>query len=327
MSDKSVAEKAHVKPGARIAVLNRVPGIVESLGLPGDVSFVRPDAADLVFLFASTHAELEAQMPSLVAGLTPGAALWVFFRKGSKAAGLDMNRDSVWSLAEGLGMRPLGLVSVDSEWSAFRLRPATTPQAGAGRGLDDISRISAFMLEVDRLKGVLRQTRPLAVDRPENSAEHSWQVALLATLLASYSPVPVDVARAVEILLVHDIPEIQIGDVIVYAGRDPERERQEEQAARDIFGMLPEPHATRCFDLWLEYERRLTPEARYAYAIDRLMPVLHNLQRGGGTWREHGIALDQVLSVNLVTGEALPEVWSQIRAMVVACFDEIGASD
>jgi len=191
--------------------------------------------------------------------------------------------------------------------------------------LDDISRISAFMLEMDRLKGVLRKTRPLAVDRRENSAEHSWQVALLATMLASYSTQSIDVARAVEILLVHDVPEIVIGDVIVYADEDPERQQAEARAARDLFGMLPEPHATRCFDLWLEYEQRETPESRYAYAIDRLMPILHNLQQGGGTWREYGIELEQVLAINAVTGNALPEVWDQVRARVTVCFEEMAS--
>jgi putative hydrolase of HD superfamily len=192
--------------------------------------------------------------------------------------------------------------------------------------LDDISRITSFILEMDRLKGVLRKTQPLAVDRLENSAEHSWQVALLATLLVSYSSEPVDLGRVVEILLVHDIPEIVIGDVIVYSGHDPSRQQDESRAARELFGMLPEPDATRCFERWLEYERRETPESRYAYAVDRLMPILHNLQRGGGTWREFGITLDQVLAVNGVTGEALPEVWDHVSSQVAACFADMSAS-
>ena len=124
MSDKSVAQKAHVKPGTTIAVLNRVPGIVELLGLPDDVSFVEPADAQLVFLFVNTRAELEAQMPQAVAALAPQAAIWVFYRKGSKAAGLDMSRDTVWAIAERLDMRPLGLVEIDDTWSAFRLRRA-----------------------------------------------------------------------------------------------------------------------------------------------------------------------------------------------------------
>ena len=124
MTGKTVAQKARIKPGTTVAVLNRVPGVVESLGLPEGVTFVAPTEAQLVFLFASTSGELDAMMPPAVAGLAPGAALWVFFRKGSKAAGLDMNRDSVWAVAERLELRPLGLVSIDDTWSAFRLRPA-----------------------------------------------------------------------------------------------------------------------------------------------------------------------------------------------------------
>jgi hypothetical protein len=124
MTRRSVAEKARVKAGTTVAVLNRVPGIVESLGLPEDVTFVEPKDAQLVFLFVSTRAELDALMPPAVAALAPKAAIWVFYRKGSKASGLDMSRDSVWEVAERLDMRPLGLVSVDGTWSAFRLRSA-----------------------------------------------------------------------------------------------------------------------------------------------------------------------------------------------------------
>ncbi len=122
MAAKTVAQKARVKPGTTIAVLNRVPGVVESLGLPRGVAFVKPAAAQLLFLFARTRAELETRMPPAVAALGPSSAIWVFFRKGSRDAGLDMNRDTVWAVAEKLGLRPLGLVSVDETWSAFRLR-------------------------------------------------------------------------------------------------------------------------------------------------------------------------------------------------------------
>jgi hypothetical protein len=129
VSTKTVAQKARVKPGTTIAVINRVPSIVESLGLPKDVSFVKPAAAQLVFLFVRTRAELEKEMPKAVAALGPGAAIWVFFRKGSKDAGLDMSRDTVWAVAEKLHMRPLGLVSIDKIWSAFRLRQSESEAA------------------------------------------------------------------------------------------------------------------------------------------------------------------------------------------------------
>jgi hypothetical protein len=124
VTDKTVAAKAHVKPGTTIAVLNPVPGVVESLGLPEGVTFTGPAEAQLVFLFVNTCAELEARMPSAVTALAPKAAIWVFYRKGSKAAGLDMNRDSIWAIAEKMDLRPLGLVGIDETWSAFRLRPA-----------------------------------------------------------------------------------------------------------------------------------------------------------------------------------------------------------
>ncbi|HEX2205023.1 MAG TPA: hypothetical protein VHG91_17060 [Longimicrobium sp.] len=124
MREKTVAEKARVKAGARIAVLDPAPGVVEALGLPDDVAFVAPEEAELVFLFVRTRAELDARMPAAADALAPDAALWVFFQKGSKAAGLDMNRDDVWAVAEKKGMRPLGLVGVDDTWAAFRLRRA-----------------------------------------------------------------------------------------------------------------------------------------------------------------------------------------------------------
>lgn len=113
-----------MRPGTSVAVLNRVPGVVESLGLPEDVEFVGAGDAQLVLVFVTTRAELDALLPPAVATLATGASIWVLFRKGSAAAGLDVNRDSIWSVAEGTGLRPLGLVSVDDTWSAFRLRPA-----------------------------------------------------------------------------------------------------------------------------------------------------------------------------------------------------------
>lgn len=126
MPTKTVAQKARVKPGTRIAAINRVKGVVESLGLPKDVAFVRPADAHLVFLFVRNRAELEERMPPAVAALGPGSAIWVFFRKGAKDAGLDMSRNTVWEVAERLDMRPLGIVSVDDTWSAFRLRKAAS---------------------------------------------------------------------------------------------------------------------------------------------------------------------------------------------------------
>jgi len=124
MPGKTVAQKARLKPGTSIAVLNPAPGVVESLGLPADTTLVDPAQAQLVFLFVNTRTELETSMPPAVAGLAPGAMIWVFYRKGSRAAGLDMSRDDIWAIAEQLDLRPLGLLAIDETWSAFRFRPA-----------------------------------------------------------------------------------------------------------------------------------------------------------------------------------------------------------
>lgn len=123
MTEKTVAEKARVKPGTKVAVPNPVTSVVDSLGLP-EPQFVEAAEAELVLLFAESRDQLTGLLPKAVAALAPGAAVWVFFRKGSKSAGLDMSRDDVWAAAEQLGLRPLGLLSVDAAWSVFRLRPS-----------------------------------------------------------------------------------------------------------------------------------------------------------------------------------------------------------
>ncbi|HTM00827.1 MAG TPA: HD domain-containing protein [Candidatus Omnitrophota bacterium] len=179
----------------------------------------------------------------------------------------------------------------------------------------DLDRVIAFALELDKLKAVLRRTRPSNLDRPENSAEHSWHVALLASSLAPYADPPVDLARVTELLLVHDVPEIDAGDTIVY-GRAPGAVAEERRAAARVFGLLPDPQGSLFLARWEEFEARETAEARFAYAVDRVMPVLHNLRDGGRTWRENGIALDQVLAVNQAIGAACPALWEHVKRRV-----------
>lgn len=123
MAGRTVAEKGRVKAGTTLAIVNPVQTVVDSLGLPSVNVADLPDA-ELVFLFVADRTELESRMPSVVSSLAGDAVLWVFFRRGSTASGLDMNRDDVWAIAEAGGMRPLGLVRVDDTWSAFRLRAA-----------------------------------------------------------------------------------------------------------------------------------------------------------------------------------------------------------
>jgi len=178
---------------------------------------------------------------------------------------------------------------------------------------NDFERIFEFTIELDRLKAILRKTKPSGLDRYENTAEHSWQVCLLALALTKHSVWPVDPARVVELLLVHDIPEVDAGDQIVYAVSDGVQEN-ERAAAERIFGLLPEQQGERLLLLWNEFTLRQTAEARFAYAMDRLMPVLHNIYNNGQSWQENHIPLEKVLSVNSVIGDACPEVWLHIQA-------------
>ncbi len=179
-----------------------------------------------------------------------------------------------------------------------------------------MQQIVDFILELDKLKGVTRKTRPLGLDRYENSAEHSWQIALLAASMAHYADQPVDINRVIEMLLVHDIGEIDTGDTMVYAEHGwEERKAAELAAVTRIFGMLPSQHGDRFMALWQEFEAAETAEARFAHAADRAMPVLLNLANNGQSWRENGITHDRVVrrvGPPIVAG--CPALWDYLEA-------------
>jgi putative hydrolase of HD superfamily len=154
-----------------------------------------------------------------------------------------------------------------------------------------------FAVEAGLLKRVLRQTMLTDPDRRENSAEHSWHLAVMALVLAEHAPPGTDLGRVIAMLLVHDLVEIDAGDLFLYADEAQHaRQEEAERAAADrIFALLPAPQASQIRALWDEFEERRTPEARFARALDRLQPMLANFQAGGGTWASHGITTDQVL--------------------------------
>ena len=175
-----------------------------------------------------------------------------------------------------------------------------------------------FITEIDRLKGVLRQTMLAGPGRRENSAEHSWHLAVMAQTLAEYAPPGTDIGRVTAMLLVHDLVEIDAGDLFVYADAAQQaRQEEAERAAADrIFALLPEDQAGRLRGLWDEFEERRTPEARFARALDRLQPMLENLKAGGGTWREHGITADQVLAKVVLIEDGSPALGRYARDLV-----------
>ncbi|WP_434627127.1 HD domain-containing protein [Chromobacterium sp. CV08] len=175
-----------------------------------------------------------------------------------------------------------------------------------------------FVLEIDKLKQVTRKTRVLNSDRYENSAEHSWQIALLAASLQAYAVEPVDIDRVVAMLLVHDIGEIETGDTIVYAeGGWEERKAQELACVTRLFGMLPE-QGPRFLALWKEFEAGETADARFANAADRAMPVLLNLANNGQSWRENGIRHQQVLDrIGPPIRSGCPALWAYLEGRLL----------
>lgn len=164
----------------------------------------------------------------------------------------------------------------------------------------DLGRRVAFLLEIDRLKTVLRRSDLVDGSRRENTAEHSWHLALAAVVLADHADRPVDVSRVVTMLLIHDLVEIDAGDTYVYDSGEAARSKAErERAAADrIFALLPPDDGLTLRALWEEFEARDSDDARFAFAMDRLQPVLLNSANQGASWAEHGIRAGQVRHVN-----------------------------
>lgn len=175
-----------------------------------------------------------------------------------------------------------------------------------------------FLLEADRLKGVLRQSPLADGSRRENSAEHSWHIALMAVVLAGYAPPGTDLGRVIAMLLLHDLVEIDAGDLSVYADEAAQARQAtaEAAAARRLFGLLPAGQATQLRALWEEFEQRRTPEARFARALDRLQPMLVNYHVGGGTWRAPGITAPQVLAKADLVADGSATLGEYARALI-----------
>lgn len=180
-----------------------------------------------------------------------------------------------------------------------------------------------FILEVDELKNVIRRTYINGGTRYENSAEHSWQLALMALTLAEHANEPVDIARVMKMVVIHDIVEIDAGDTYFFddAG-SADKAAREQAAAERLFGLLPDDQATELCQLWQEFEARQTPEARFANAIDRLMPLLLNFETQGKSWQEHGIRSDDILPRMAHVSAGSEEIWQLIQSLVATAVAE-----
>ena len=174
-----------------------------------------------------------------------------------------------------------------------------------------------FMLELDKIKNIYRQTYVLHEDRKENDAEHSWHLAILAFMLEEYAAEPIDILKVIKMVLLHDVVEIDAGDTYLYdeEGYKSKAER-EEKAAQRIFGLLPDDQRDEYYALWREFEDDITYESRFASILDRMQPLLLNYTKGGIAWKEHGVHKEQVLSRNRPYFDASQELAEVIGSVI-----------
>ena len=174
-----------------------------------------------------------------------------------------------------------------------------------------------FILEVDKVKKIVRQTYLSDASRKENDAEHSWHLALMAVLLKEYSNEEVDLAKVIPMVLIHDLVEIDAGDTYAYdeAGAKTKRER-ETKAADRIFGLLPSNQGTWLRELWEEFEAYETAEAKFAHVLDNAQPLLLNDASNGRSWAEHGVHKSQIYKRNEHTAEGSREIWEYMQQLI-----------
>lgn len=164
-----------------------------------------------------------------------------------------------------------------------------------------------FIVEIDKVKDVFRQTLLINCSRKENDAEHSWHLAIMACLLGEYAPKNTDITKVMKMVLIHDLVEIDAGDTYCYDEQgNLDKAQREQKAAERIFNILPENQGTELRKLWDEFEERTTAEARFAAALDVLQPLIHNYRTGGKSWQEHQVTSQQVRKRKSKIGDDLP---------------------
>ncbi|MGN8886511.1 HD domain-containing protein [uncultured Blautia sp.] len=182
---------------------------------------------------------------------------------------------------------------------------------------DRLQKQMDFIVEIDKVKKIMRQTYLADASRKENDAEHSWHLALMAVLLKEYSNEDVDLSKVIPMVLIHDLVEIDAGDTYAYSGEDPEEtEARERKAALRIFGMLPEDQGQWLRSLWEEFEAYETPEAKFARTLDNCQPLLLNDASDGKSWKEHGVHKSQIYKRNQHTGEGSREIWEYMQKLI-----------
>ncbi len=184
---------------------------------------------------------------------------------------------------------------------------------------DRLEKQIRFIVEIDKLKSIVRQTLVTDASKQEDSAEHSWHIAVMAIVLSEYAKDrAIDIARVLKMALIHDLVEIDAGDTYCYDedGNEDKLER-ERKAAERIFGLLPKDQSEEFRRLWDEFELRETAEARFAAALDRLQPLLNNYSTNGRMWQKHRIKSSRVFSRNRPIEDSSPTLWKYAADMIL----------
>lgn len=179
--------------------------------------------------------------------------------------------------------------------------------------MKSIEKVLDFIIEIEKLKDVHRKTRPVGLERYENAAEHSWHVCVAALMLQDYADEAIDIDRVIKMLLLHDLGEIDAGDTIIYASETKELKEKEAAGLARILGMLPGDTAEAYLQLWHEFEAGETADARYARAIDRVPPLLHNLHGDGHSWRENNVPKAKVYALNSRISQGSEQLWEVLK--------------
>ncbi|EGQ8286414.1 TPA: HD domain-containing protein [Vibrio parahaemolyticus] len=184
--------------------------------------------------------------------------------------------------------------------------------------MDRLEKQLALLIELDKLKSVLRRTRVKSAEgRLENSGEHSWHVALMAVLMEEHANAPVDICRVMKMLLIHDVVEIDAGDTFVYdTAATKEQAEKEIQAAERLFGMLPTDQGQELLALWQEFEAAQSDDAKYAKTLDRLIPMLLNYHNNGQSWKENSVTREQALTINKRIEFGSVTLWDKAKELI-----------
>jgi putative hydrolases of HD superfamily len=184
--------------------------------------------------------------------------------------------------------------------------------------MDRLTKQIEFIVQIDKLKDIMRQNVVTGSRRNESDAEHSWHLAMMAVLLAEYADTPgIDVPKVVKMVLLHDLVEIDAGDTFCYDEEaNLDKEDREQKAAARIFALLPPDQAAETMELWQEFEAVSTPEARFANCLDRLQPLLLNYHTDGHTWQKPGVNQTKVLKRNEILQKNAPRLWQLAREII-----------